>query len=263
MTAQAQSPIPPVPRPSSTVVLVRPSESGWQTYLTRRSAQSASFASFWVFPGGTIQADDFKLAEHEDRASLSSAAAHLALARPPDLPPESPGESLAYFVCAARELFEEAGVLLARPAPTSAQLTELRDRVRAGESLADAAQELGAALALDALTFYGHWITPLAAPARFDTRFFLAALPEGQAATPDGYEVLEGRWLSPEEAFAESKAERLPLHFATFNHLKRLARYASYEAVLDFAHTKPIAPVLPTWDAKSVPSLPPDLKDAW
>ncbi|HEY3115984.1 MAG TPA: hypothetical protein VGK54_04515 [Chloroflexota bacterium] len=232
----------------------------------RRSAESTTFASLWVFPGGTIRTDDLKLAEHEEHTSLSAAAAHLALARTPDVPPEAPEESLAYFVCAARELFEEAGVLLTRPLPAASQLADLRTRVQSGLSLATAAEELGAALALDELTFYGHWITPLPAPARFDTRFFLALLPEGQEATPDAHEVLDGQWLSPDQALAEGRAGRLPLHFATLNHLKRLGPYPTCGELLAFARAKPIAPVLPNWreeNGRIIPSLPLELQDAW
>lgn len=256
----------PIPRPSSTVVLVRRSGSGWKTYLMRRSAESAAFASLWVFPGGTIRADDLRLAEHEEHTSLLAAEAHQALARPPDVAPQAPEESLAYFACAARELFEEAGVLLARPLPSASQLSDLRTKVQLGLPLNEAANELRVALALDELTFYAHWITPLAAPARFDTRFFLAALPEGQEATPDGTEVLDGRWISPKDAISESRAGRLPLHFATLNHLKRLGPHATYAELTAFARDKPIAPVLPNWhdkDGRIIPSLPPELEGVW
>src|SRR5688500_3424609 len=121
----------PVPaRPSATVVLVRPAAGAWETYLLRRSAQSPVLADLWVFPGGTVRADDASPESHGLFASDAPEAAHRALARAPGGPASTPAESLSYFVAAARELFEEAGALPGNDSPQDwAEVAVLRATV--------------------------------------------------------------------------------------------------------------------------------------
>ena len=258
-------------RPSATVVLVRPAasrEGGWETYLLRRSAQSPVLADLWVFPGGTLRPDDLAPESHglfkDDGAAE---AAHRALSRQPDTPAATPDESLAHYVAAARELFEEAGVLLGTTsaAPPS-DLAELRTAVENGRPFLDVARQLGGTLSLDDFAYYAHWITPEALPQRFDTRFYLARMPEDQEATPSPYEMAEGIWIEVETALQRAKAKDLPLHFATLNHLRRLAPFHDVEELFAFARTKPVVPVMPSTresNGRIVPFLPPELEGAW
>src|SRR5205814_10023837 len=95
------------PRPSASVILVRDAPAGLATFMVRRHARSSAFASAYVFPGGTVREDDQQLPVPnagllEDALSSRSDVAVGA------------AEAAAFFVCAIRELFEEAGVLLAR-----------------------------------------------------------------------------------------------------------------------------------------------------
>ena len=262
-------------RPASAVVLVRAAGSastarGWETYLLRRSAQSPVLADFWVFPGGTLRADDMGALDELLVRGLSAADAQAALARPPGYPPSTDRESIAYFVAAARELFEEAGVLLTSPAeeraaPAPPTPGEQRLAIERGRPFADIVTGL-APLALDRLVYYGHWITPEAVPQRFDTRFFIAELLDGEHTSPSPFEMSEGLWITIEDALERARAGALPLHFATLNHLRRLAPYPTLEDLLDFARTKPVVPVMPATrqhEGRIVPFLPPELEGAW
>src|SRR3954469_11364131 len=97
------------PRPSASVILVRDGESGrLETFMVRRHARSRVAPSAYVFPGGTVRADDAA-------TSVTSAA---ALSERSDARLEV-GIACAYYVAAVRELFEEAGVLLARTDPST------------------------------------------------------------------------------------------------------------------------------------------------
>lgn len=253
-------------RPAATVVLIRPqSSTGWETYLLRRSAQSPVLADLWVFPGGTVRADD--LGPEAERAAepFSLRQAHAALSREPGVPAATPRESLGCFVAAARELFEEAGVLLGAFSDHE-EHPELRRAVEQGRPFAEAVAELGARLALDRLIYYAHWTTPEAAPQRFDARFFITLLPEGQTATPSPFEMAEGIWITAAAALERSGAGELPLHFATLNHLRRLARCSRLDDLLEAARTKPVVPVMPHTreeNGRIVPFLPPDLDGVW
>jgi hypothetical protein len=77
-------------------------------------------------------------------------------------------------------------------------------------------------LATDALVHWAHWITPEAMPKRFDTHFFLAAMPAGQHAMHDALEVTDSIWVTPEDALARHAAGEFPLVFATVRQLRQL-----------------------------------------
>jgi len=260
------------------VVLVRPSGAGWETYLLRRSAQSPVLANLWVFPGGTVRPADIEAEIAACVASFGPAEARAALERPPSVAPESGEECLGYFVTAARETFEEAGVLLARRPGAShllsfsgdegedARLSQLRLALEQGGSFAELAEELQVELALDQLVYYAHWITPLAVPTRFDTRFFIATVPPGQQANPSPFEMVEGHWLGAREALELDREGTISLHFATASQLERLAPFGTLKELRAFARTKPIHDVMPqtrTEEGKVVPHLPEELRGLW
>src|ERR1700680_14493 len=107
--ARGVTPDVAAPRPSAAVILVRDGPSGLETFMVRRHARSPVLPSAYVFPGGTVRADDLDL-ELDDTASQRLAT---ALSERSDSP-VSAEQATAYYVSALRELFEEAGVLLVR-----------------------------------------------------------------------------------------------------------------------------------------------------
>jgi 8-oxo-dGTP pyrophosphatase MutT (NUDIX family) len=267
--------MPVTARPAATVVLVRPATSSgsrWETYLLRRSAQSPVLADLWVFPGGTVRADDLTPESQKLFSDGSAATAHAALARKPGEPASSPEQSLSYYVAAARELFEEAGVFF-RGVPGSSNaaignedLSQLRLDVERGTPLVEAARQLDARFSLEDFVYYAHWITPEALPQRFDTRFFLARVPAEQEATPSPYEMTEDIWIDVATALERAKARELSLHFATLNHLRRLAPFDNIEQLFSFAASKAVVPVMPNTreaDGRIVPFLPPEIEGVW
>jgi 8-oxo-dGTP pyrophosphatase MutT (NUDIX family) len=264
-------------RPSATVVLVRPGpapDAPWETYLLRRSAQSPVLAEMWVFPGGTIRPDDHDPVLPTITPGLTPEAAHAVFSRGPDVPAPTVQESYAHFVAAGRELVEEAGVVLTnadtsaltRNGETRARFIGQREALERGEPLLKLARELGVQFALEQLVYYAHWITPEALPQRFDTRFFLARLPEGQEAIPSAFEMADGIWISAADALAKSRAGELMLHFATINHLRRLAPYSTLDELFKFATSKSVVPIMPQTlekDGRIMPFLPPELEGVW
>lgn len=118
----------------------------------------------------------------------------------------------ALRAAAARELSEEAGISL----PISGELVP-----------------------------FSRWITPAQVKIRFDTWFFLATLPAGQEARPDGSEVTDARWYAPARALQASGAGELFLVFPTIKHLEQLASFATAEELLAHARTREIRPVQP------------------
>ena len=209
--------------------------------MVRRLARATAFPDVWVFPGGAV--------EESDRGALPGEAfgADEALRRLSErggVPPE-PGDALPLHRAALRELFEETGVLLARDAgggsPGPDELEGLRDGLRRGGALGALLGRLGLAADLAALTYFSHWITPVGQPRRFDTRFFVAALPDGQRASHCGDETCDGRWIAPRDALG---GDAFPLVVPTRMHLERLAELRTLDELLAAATTKPIRTVL-------------------
>ncbi len=123
---------------------------------------------------------------------------------------------LGYWVAAVRETFEEAGVLLARTAatgelvdPAEPRLAKLRDELNAGAiTFQDLIESEDLVLDVAGLHAFSHWITPEGAPRRYDTRFFLAAAPDGHAYLHDETETVASHWLRPADALVASDARR-------------------------------------------------------
>ena len=218
--------LPATPRLSAAVMLLRPhaEDGGLEVYMVQRHARSDFAPAVFVFPGGSVIAAD---REAEVTAGVSVPVAALA--------PET-ALGVGVRVAAIRELFEEAGVLLAwqesqaltPDADQQARLAEWRTRLQEdAATIAEMAAAEDLVLATDALTYCAHWITPEAFPKRFTTFFFLAELPAGQEATHDQRETVAGQWVRPAEALARAAAGEFPLVFATEHQLRDLAACAT------------------------------------
>jgi 8-oxo-dGTP pyrophosphatase MutT (NUDIX family) len=113
-------------------------------------------------------------------------------------------------------------------------------------ALRELAEEAGVRLAgPDALVPFSRWITPAEVTIRFDTWFFLAALPPGAHARVDGAEVVDSRWYTPETALAASRAGEILLVFPTIKHLEQLTSFGSAQELIERVHTGEVGPVQP------------------
>ena len=171
------------PRPAATVVLLREGAPGLQLLLMRRNRSAGFVPGAYVFPGGRVDAQDAHpaLVSRIERLTAKAAAARL------DLPGGNP-PAIAYYLAAAREAFEEAAVLVARPGgrflPETASghehLIRLREHLMAGTlPFTEVLDELEVGIDGAALEYIAHWITPEAESRRYDTRFFAALAPAG------------------------------------------------------------------------------------
>jgi glyoxylase-like metal-dependent hydrolase (beta-lactamase superfamily II)/8-oxo-dGTP pyrophosphatase MutT (NUDIX family) len=203
-------------RPAATVVLVR-SGPPLEVLLTLRPESMAFGAGLHVFPGGRVEPAD------SDPRILDRAAI-------PD----------AHRVAALRELFEEAGVLIAsRPGEAAtgsfvptAELPRLRSALAAGEtSLVEILERQDLVLATDCLLPIARWQTPRAYPRRFDTRFFAAELPRGAILDLDRREVAGHAWLTPGAALDAMARGAIKLWPPTSTTLQLLERANDIEAV--------------------------------
>jgi 8-oxo-dGTP pyrophosphatase MutT (NUDIX family) len=231
-------------QPAATVMLVRDAGErrggSLEVLMLRRHPDSVFAADAWVFPGGRV--DDNDGLGTPIGAGLSDDEASQALGLP--------AGGLAYWVAAARECFEEAGILLARHSDTgawldtmsewdSARLARHRRDVHAGTvSLGAILEAEGLVLDLSGVHYVSHWITPPGRTARrFDTRFFVAVAPPDQAVSHDTSETVESVWIRPADALARGVNEELILLVPTIANLKALAQFSSTEELVAAADT--------------------------
>jgi 8-oxo-dGTP pyrophosphatase MutT (NUDIX family) len=226
------------PLPASTVVLVRPQQpDGFEVLLHRRPDNMATYAGTYVFPGGCVEKQDFSSEMLVLTRGLTPAQARATLESDQD--EES---CLGHWVAAARELFEEAGIHFfvdraGRCINDNAVLQRLVEKRRAlqhGElNLATLLVSEQLTCELSRFKYIFHRITPEHYKVRFDTRFYVAVLPEHQSALTTSEEVAESIWLTPDAALAESTSGRFTLMPPTIMVLRTLARYSSWYALCE------------------------------
>lgn len=187
-----------------------------------------------VFPGGTI----------DDADVLSEAAACCdGLDAPPGFPHLDAAGGVACRIGAARELVEEAGVLLARRRDTwasSAEAEDVRRRLDEGVPFEQALRDGGWRLALDALVPFAQIVTPGSEPRRFDTHFFLADLPPGAEARPAEAEADQLVWAPVTQALGGGLTGEIVLLPPTWLILMQLEAFDSTAAVLAWARSHTI-----------------------
>lgn len=185
-------------KPASTVVLVNEAS---QIYLTKRPKTMKFLGGFYVFPGGAVdREDDFTDSIHIKNQEANSEV------------------GLDFYVAAARELYEEVGILLATKEDGSPlQLNEKseeeyrRQLIKGELTFLQFLKKEKLFFDLNRLKYFGNLVTPEGFPIRFDTQFFLAKLPSGQEPKPDAYEIEDSFWTSPHEAVSAYERGELPM----------------------------------------------------
>ena len=224
-------------RDAATVMLVRDKADGggFEVFMLRRSLNSDFVGGAYVFPGGAVDDAD----RHADLGAVcrgrsdDQASAMLGV--------DSGG--LAYWVAAIRECFEEAGVLLAydehgdvvsfTDPEVQARFVEHRAAVDSGAlRLVELCEREHLQLAVDRIHYFSHWITPVGPPRRYDTRFFVTAVPPEQVPVHDDRETIANRWVAPDEALALHEKGELDLIFPTIKNLEAIVRFASAAELL-------------------------------
>jgi glyoxylase-like metal-dependent hydrolase (beta-lactamase superfamily II)/8-oxo-dGTP pyrophosphatase MutT (NUDIX family) len=179
--------IPPSPKDAAAVILLRPNTdpNNPEVYWAKRSQKLVFLGGFYAFPGGKAEPTDID-------AKIENCA--------------NDPERAAMISCAARETFEETGVLLARGAETltAGQRASLLDDLESGRmSWPELLRHYGLHLDANDFTFAGRWVTPPFAPRRFDTWFFLVNCPAKQEPRVTGDAELErGEWIAARDAYA-------------------------------------------------------------
>jgi len=223
------------PRPAATILLLRDADAGPEVFLLQRTRGAAFLPGAYVFPGGAIDAADrdARAARRVTGLDDGGASAKLGIA----------AGGLAFWIAAARECFEEAGILLATDAagtdvtPQRVEALEhwrapLNAGKRAFVELLEA-EELYVPAA--EIVYFSHWITAAGRPRRFNTRFFIARAPRGQGGAHDDSETVHSVWVSPREALAQQERGEFEIIFPTRSSLADLSRFTTSQAAVEHA----------------------------
>jgi 8-oxo-dGTP pyrophosphatase MutT (NUDIX family) len=189
------------PLAAASAIIVR--DAPFEVLMLRRHEKSSFVPNAWVFPGGIAEASD---AEAGDGTTLDTMR-----------------------VTAVRETFEETGVWLGTPlADAERKRRELLAGTLAFRDLVDEAP-----VDLSQLVWTSRWITPDGIPKRFDTYFFLAAVPREAIATAEQHEIVEVTWIHPQDALAKHAAREMQMVLPTLRNLEAITGFANAAALME------------------------------
>ena len=228
------------PRPAATVVMLRDGVAGLEVFLVKRHIKSNVLGGAFVFPGGKVDKLDAELdtARYIDQPPLDL---HTAL-NEPDI---DHATAAGLYIAAVREVFEESGVLFAHGAGL-AHASRATDMLRQGQAFAAVLAGMQLRLQTSSLAPWSRWITPITPSVmnkRFDTRFFIAAVPAGQVAVHDNFEATESVWLKPRTALEQHRdglIEMAPPQIMTLAHL---SRFEDVQTAMAYAKSR-VPPVI-------------------
>jgi 8-oxo-dGTP pyrophosphatase MutT (NUDIX family) len=199
-------------KPAATILLLR-DHPAFEVLMVKRHHQIDFASGALVFPGGKSHAGD------HDPAWADHVSGWEAY----------DPEQRALRIAAIREVFEEAGLLLARR-PDGGSIgdeacpIEVRKAVDAGTTaFIEVVRGLDVRLELDALTVFARWITPPLTPKRFDTWFYAARAPVDQLAACDGRETVDAEWVEPREVLRLAATGERKVIFPTRMNVQLLA----------------------------------------
>lgn len=233
-------------RLAATVMLVRDAPTGLEVYMVQRPGRG-DFPDLHVFPGGKVDEEDWQpqlcFGIDDEQAS-----ARLGISR----------GGLRYWMAVARECFEECGVLLVhqRGAPldfsapgVTQKYADYRERLLKNEvTFAEICHAEALTVSCHSLAYFSHWITPEMAPRRFDTRFFLAAMPAHQDTLAHTSETADDQWEKPSEALAKYDAKQWQMIDPTLRSLETLSQFDDVAGALSGVnagnHLMPLTPEL-------------------
>lgn len=235
--------VPVDPRRAATVMLLRDTPAGPVVHMLRRRASMAFAGGAYAYPGGGVDPRDEEHQVGWAGPSRDDWARRLG----------TDARTAQAIVCGAvRETFEEAGVLLAGETPdtvvgdtTGDDWEADRQALVARElSFAEFLDRRGLRLRSDLLGAWARWITPEFEPRRYDTWFFVAALPEGQRTRNASTEADRTVWIRPADAADGYDKGELLMMPPTISTLRSLEPYGSAAEALAAAGSQDLTPVL-------------------
>jgi len=227
------------PRKASTLLLLRDGAlyggASTEALLLLRHPGNSFVPEHYVYPGGAVEIQDVGVVEMGLCRGIDP---DCALALIEDA--ETAVEAMAYWVAAARETFEETGILIAVRTDgsppdfrngTFVERIEMSRRRLCEEEIvfADFLQNEGLLVACDRMKYFSRWITPEFLPIRYDAHFFVAAFPDDQIVKHDGKELVEHLWIDPREAIKACGKGSMRMVLPTIETLRAAGSFSSVQ----------------------------------
>ncbi len=199
-------------KPAATLILLRDAPE-LEVLMSRRSMSASFLPGAYVFPGGMLDPQD-----------------QTVVGTPVCPTTDQPAMTQALAVAAVREAYEELGILLASRGPGQHSLQ--RD-----QALLAQLEKTGGSIDTRQLASFSHWLTDRNYPKRFDVRFFVAAMPEGQIPIADGQEQFDPVWIRPQEALERHARGEFNIIFPTVRTLRHLCSFNRSAQVMAYARS--------------------------
>lgn len=230
------------PRKASTLLLLRDGAvyggMSIEALLLLRHPGNSFVPEHYVYPGGALEAQDVGAAEMGLCAGIDPNMARALI--------EDAGtgiEAMAYWVAAARETFEETGILIAsRKDGSQPDFGDgaFVERIEANRGqlcrqeleFADFLQREGLLVACDRMKYFSRWITPEFLPIRYDAHFFVAAFPGIQTVRHDGKELVEHLWIAPQDAISACRTGSMRMVLPTIETLRAAGSFSSVQEAI-------------------------------
>lgn len=217
-------------RLAATVMVLRDAGGSIEVLMVRRSSASAFAPDAFVFPGGTVDPQDYDERPHAWHARLPREfRATVPSALPTSEAAVSERDAAALVRAAVREVREEASI----------------------------------AIEPDAIALFSHWITPPTEPRRYNTHFFVASVSSGVHGVADAIETHDAQWIAPARALERYARGDMHLVYPTIKHLERLTAFASTTAAMSYAREKPVLTIMPDRAPSEGFVMPSELEGVW
>jgi 8-oxo-dGTP pyrophosphatase MutT (NUDIX family) len=238
---------PEAARLAATVVLLRAPESDAssapEVYLLKRATTMSFAGGRYAFPGGRVDPRDSDASVAWAGPSAEEWGERFGC---------SAAEARALVCAAVREMFEETGVLFAGTSPTSVVESTADDDWEADRraletrelSLTELLTRRSLVLRTDLLGAWSRWVTPEFEPRRYDTAFFIAALPPGQHARDVSGEADTTVWIPAAQAVADHAAGKVAMLPPTITTLRQLTPYPSADMAIAAAAGRSLTPII-------------------
>ena len=231
---------------AATIMLLRDTDDEFEVLMVERHRDMKFMGGAVVFPGGKVDG-----ADEQVPASC--------------LPEGYAADDLPQRVAGIREVFEESGLLMARPRGEERFITDerrhdiatkYRKKVDAGEiTIGAVAEAESLELAVDLLVPFAHWITPAGAPRRYDTMFYVTGAPLDHHTEHDGNESVDSIWIKPSQALKDEAERVREIVFPTRLNVEKLGRTTKVADALEAARNDTIVTVMP-WQEDGMLKIP-------
>ena len=219
--------MPVKPKKASTVSVLRDNSGRMEILLMRRHADDRFLPDYDVFPGGALDPQDYDYEFPESKRIRELIKFK-----------NDSKNYYAHILCGIRETFEESGILFAVNdrgeypqinTPESVEKFTSYRRLVFEQKITFREMLINENLhpAVDNCYYIDRWITPIIFPIRYDARFFAAIAPDNQQISHDGDELVDFRWLTPDDALREYKEGSVKLVMPTINTIRFLSGFIS------------------------------------